>query len=76
MPASSRSGHIIPRPPIVHPFEKPAVSARIMLDPDDTEKLILMIRSVWKEDLATLRHELHFELRPWYIRLMDWWHGR
>jgi len=58
------------------PFDRPEVSARIMLDPDDTEKLILMIRSVWKEDLATLRHELHFELRPWYIRLMDWWHGR
>ncbi len=76
MAMSSRSSHIVPRPPIINPFPPEPLTISVMMEPQETEKLVLMIRSLWKEDLATLRHELHYELRPWYIRLMDWWHGR
>ncbi len=49
--------------------QAPSQTFSSMMANDD---LIVRITEIWQADLLALRHEL----RPWYIRLWDWWHGR
>ncbi len=64
-PASHR-GPILPRMPIM-----PRASGVAPLQFSD--EMIAQIAAVWQDDLIGLRLELH-RLRPWYLKLWDWWH--
>lgn len=69
-PFSHRAGGVGPRVTIDSPsmMRKYVEKQTVTLDEADFARL----RELWAMDLAILRREL----RPWYVRLMDWWHGR
>ncbi len=75
MPHSIR-GPIVPRQPLSAAPRIASIGTALNLSRDT----MLQIASIWQADLLTLRGELlqeiRHELRPWYVRLWEWMHGR
>lgn len=69
MPMSHR-GPTVPRLPVA-PIRYTIESQTVTLADEEYDKLAAMICEVWTADLAALRREL----RPWYVRLWEWWRG-
>ncbi len=71
MPDSHR-GPIHERMPIIRPGTQIGTALKL------SEDTVLQIAHVWEADLIKLRLELLLiqqQLKPWYVRLWEWWRG-